>query len=490
LLVLAGRRLTRLAGLGLWATGLALFVPFLIPSGRSALFAAAAVVAAGLAVVLALLFRRLPWALAFLVVAAVPARLPVTMGDESANLLVPLYVVVAGAALALGWSLWRDPEQRRELGPLSWPLALFVCWLGLSALWTGDPKTGAIELFFFILPFAFLALALARLPWSERALRLLCGLLGAMAALFAVVGMWQWLTRDVFWNPKVINENAHAPFFRVNSLFWDPSIYGRFLVLTILVALVLLLFAPSRRRDIALGLAIVGLWVALLFTFSQSSFAALIAGVALAAAFAWRRRTAAVVGVVAALMISAGVAAPELADARTEVVAAPKSQLDRATRGRFELVWNGLRIAASHPVGGVGVGGFEQAYLDRFQPPPGLKNPASHTTPVTVVAETGIIGLLLFSWLVAAAAVVAFVRPSRGPRAVVVAGLVAGVGLVAIFVHSLFYAAFLEDPMPWGLFAVSALAARTAAVSRWPTREKTSRSSCPAVPVPGRPSSS
>ena len=33
-------------------------------------------------------------------------------------------------------------------------------------------------------------------------------------------------------------------------------------------------------------------------------------------------------------------------------------------------------------------------------------------------------------------------------------------GLTAIFVHALFYSAFLEDPMTWGLIGLAALAAR------------------------------
>jgi hypothetical protein len=462
-LLLAPARRFRLAGLGLWAAGLALFVPLLAPSGHRALLAAGAVLGVAGAAALAFLFRRWPWALAFLTLAAVPARIPVSVGDVSANLLLPLYAVVGGAAVALGWSLWRDEERGRELGALSWPLALFVGWLGLSALWSNDPKEGAVELVFFVLPFGLLALALARLPWNARALGWVARLLGTMAALFAVVGVGQWLTRDVFWNPKVIADNAYAPFFRVNSLFWDPSIYGRFLVVTILVALVFLLFAPSRRRDVVLALGIAGLWVALLFSFSQSSFAALVAGVILAAALAWRWRAAIAVGVVVALMIPAGVAAPDLENVRENVVAASPSQLDRATRGRFELVWNGLRIGARHPVAGVGVGGFEQAYLERYKPPPGLKDPVSHTTPVTVFAETGIIGLALFSWLAVAAASVAFRCPLRAARAVVVAGIVAGVGLAAIFVHSLFYNAFVEDPMTWAFLALAAMAARASA---------------------------
>ena len=62
------------------------------------------------------------------------------------------------------------------------------------------------------------------------------GLVGTALA-YATVGMYQWVTRDVFWNPGIIVGNAYAPFFRVNSVFWDPSIYGRYLAVAILVTL-------------------------------------------------------------------------------------------------------------------------------------------------------------------------------------------------------------------------------------------------------------
>ena len=63
-----------------------------------------------------------------------------------------------------------------------------------------------------------------------------------MGVVFAIVGFYQYETRDIFQNPKVITANAYAPFFRVNSVFWDPSIYGRFLVVAIVVALVVALY--------------------------------------------------------------------------------------------------------------------------------------------------------------------------------------------------------------------------------------------------------
>ena len=49
--------------------------------------------------------------------------------------------------------------------------------------------------------------------------------------------------------------NAYAPFYRVNSVFYDPSIYGRFLVVAILAALVVVALRRDRRRRLRLALA-------------------------------------------------------------------------------------------------------------------------------------------------------------------------------------------------------------------------------------------
>lgn len=457
LLILASPRQARVAGLAVMAAGMGLLIPILAPSGEGTRLVGAAGVAVVLAVSLGVLFDRRPWVLGVLALLAAPARIPVPVGGEKANLLVPLYVIIGGAAVWLGWSLWRGPRRRRELGAVSWPLAGFVAWLGLSALWTNDPERAAVQLLAFILPFGLLAIALARLPWSERALAWLCRLLLAMGLLFAAVGIWQWTTKNVFWNPKVIADNTFASFYRVNSLFWDPSIYGRFLVVAILVALTLLLFGPWRRFDVPLVLVIVVLWVGLLFSFSQSSFAALIAGVVVAAVLAWRRRVGALVSAAAAVLIMLGLPVTKSEDAGASLLAASEQGLNRATRGRFDLVKNGIRIAVDHPVAGVGVAGFEKAYRERFQVPRRVSAPASHNTPVTVAAETGVVGLALFAWLVVVALGVAFRSAGASTPTIAVARLAAGLGLTAIFVHSLFYAAFFEDPLTWGLFALAVL---------------------------------
>src|SRR6185312_2673869 len=150
----------------------------------------------------------------------------------------PLYAVVAVAAVALAWELYGEEPRSRELGPLAWPVAAFVAWEGLSLAWSKDVREGAIELLFFVLPFGLLAVALARLAWSRAWVTFLYAQLTAMALVFAVIGIVQYESRQIFWNPKVAVDNAYAPsswFYRVNSVFYDPSIYGRFLAIAILV---------------------------------------------------------------------------------------------------------------------------------------------------------------------------------------------------------------------------------------------------------------
>ena len=461
LLLTAPRRDLRLAGLAAWALGGIALVPYLMPEGQRALLAAAAAVGLGVAALGAVVLRRWPWALALGALACAPARIPVDLGEvEEANLLVPLYGVVAAAALSLGLDLLRGDQRARELGVLAWPLAGLVAWSGLSLLWTDDLREGSIDLLFFFLPFGLLAVCLARLPWSRFGLHLLYAMLGAMALVFAAVGVYQWLTRDIFWNPKVDVGNAFAPFYRVNSVFWDPSIYGRFLVIAILATLVIAL--SSARRELVVGAAalIAAIWTGLLFSFSQSSFAALIAGVLLAAAFVWRWRSAAAVGLAAVVMLTVGFSAPQVRD---NLLDQSRRGLDRATSGRYGLIEDGARIALDHPLAGVGLGGFKRAYADRT----GLRGEeparaASHNTPITVAAETGLPGLALLVWLVAAAILTAL-RLAGKRRLTGRVSLFVALGITAIAVHSLFYDAFFEDPMSWGLFALAALTAAAVA---------------------------
>jgi hypothetical protein len=463
-LILALPRPWRAAGLAGWALGSGLLAIAVAPSGHHRAYAAAAVAGGGAALVLGWAFVRFPWTLAVAVLACAPARIPVSIGDTKANLLLPLYVVVAGAALALGWEILREqrpvvipgeeppPRKPPPLGLHAWPAALLVTWIGVALLWSEGRRAGAVDLLFYVLPLGLLGVALARLPWRIGWVKVLYVQLAAMALVFASIGIWQYWTRTIYWNPKVKVDNAYAPvgwFYRVNSIFYDPSIYGRFLVVGILASIVLVLFARREPAWAASGVVAVTL-VGLLPSFSQSSFFALAMGIAVALTVLWRRRAVLPLALTVLALAAVTLGVPQL---RHRVLG--HADLAQASGSRSKLVSTGVRLALDHPVIGVGTGGFVAGYAKETH----RKGHASHNAPLTIAAETGLPGFALLVWLLGVSFYLPF-RRNRGRGSTDRARLAFGLGLVAIVVHSLFYSALLEDPLFWALMALSAVAWR------------------------------
>ncbi|HEY2542244.1 MAG TPA: O-antigen ligase family protein [Gaiellaceae bacterium] len=453
LLLLARTRRDRLAGLGFATLGGCMLAASLAPHDyREAVGGTLAGVV--LAAALAAAFRRVPWLLPLLALACIPVRI----GWLHHQLLVPLYVVVLAAAIQLAWEIAHGDVRARELRAATWPLALYLAWVGLSLGWTLDAHEGAIEVLAFYLPFTVLTLAVARLPWKRLGLWALYAELAVMALVFSVVGFYQYETRNVFENPKVIYSNAYAAFFRVNSVFWDPSVYGRFLVVAMIPSVVLIVRGRSVRAAWIAAAALLVTWFGLLISFSQSSFTALVVAVICIAFVAWRWRALFAVGLAVVVLAGLAVAQPTV---RRSLEHHTKSGLNSASSGRYDLVANGIRIAVAHPVRGVGVGGFKHAYarrVTRLHGKKNLKTAASHDTPVTVAAETGFVGLALFIWLLLGVAK-DVLRTSR------LVPLAAGLSVLAILVHSLFYNDFFEDPTTWLLLGMIAFALPPAARS-------------------------
>ena len=448
LLLVAKTRRERIAGLGFAAFGACVLGAAIAPH-RPIELLGGVFAALGVGLGLALAFRRVPWLFPILALACVPARVGVHVGHASSKLLLPLYVVILGATILLAWDLIAGDRRVRELRAVAWPLAAYLAWTGLSISWSRDVSEGAIELLAFYVPLTMLALGIARLPWSELGLRALYVEITAMAVVFAAIGFYQYDTRNIFQNPKLGNSNAYAPYFRVNSVFWDPSVYGRFLVIAMAPSILLVVLGRSLRWSLTAVVVLIVTWLGLLISFSQSSFAALLVVVIGAAFVAWRWRALVAVALAFAVLAGIAVAQPQI---RRSLQHHTSSGLNSASSGRASLIANGIRIAAAHPVRGVGVGGFKRAYADRVHlAGKDPKKAASHDTPVTVAAETGIPGLALFAWLLVALFRQAFRRAGR-------VGLVAGLGLAAIFSHSLFYNAFFEDPLTWMLIGLVALA--------------------------------
>jgi O-antigen ligase len=433
--------------------------------------AAAAAIALALLAAAAAAIARRPQLLALAAFAALPFRVPIEAAGQTANLLVPLYGVIGAGALSQLPALLRGRTPRgarqRPRGLLAVALVGFVVLYAAQAAYADDVEVALQQVVFFYVPFALLFGLLVRLDWSPRLLRWCAGIAVALALAFALVGFVEYGTRSLLLNPKVIASNAFGSYFRVNSLFFDPNIYGRFLA-EVMVAVAAAVAWSTRRRDIAFFSAILAvLWAALVLTFSQSSFAALLAGLAVLGALRWNLRR--VVAIAAGVALVGGLAAVTALAVRGDLPST--REVNRATVGRSKLVSGGLELWRDRPLLGWGSGSFQAEYRERR----GLRRPnavtASHTTPVTVAAEQGLAGLAVYLALVLAALRALLARARSSPARAAVAAAFA-----ALLVHTMVYAAFLEDPTTWVLLAAgAALAAGQSSSSVSSSSSATSR---------------
>ena len=177
------------------------------------------------------------------------------------------------------------------------------------------------------------------------------------------------------------------------------------------------------------------LWACLVLTLSRSSLGALLVGLATLAGLRWQAWP---VIAAAVLVVALGGAA---------LAISPKTfglnqGLNGASSGRANLVTGGLALFGDRPVWGFGSGSFVDGGRGARHRATPTTLSASHTIPVTVAAEQGLIGEVVYGALV----LVAILCLIRGARGDPVRSAVAAAFLALVF-HTMLYADFLEDPV-------------------------------------------
>jgi O-Antigen ligase len=449
-LLLARERLLFFGGLAALVAAEAGLAYALVPDAPSLLTASAArlgalAVAMLFGLALAAVFVRYPAAAPVALLVVAPFRLSVGLGSQEAFLLLPFYVVLAAAAAALAYRVIRGGEFPAVPYLIAGPTSALVALSAISLLWAKDLRAGTIELVFFYFPFAVLLSILALTRTRDWTWRALATALVAVTSLFAAIGVYQaWSHTEILAKQDVQLTNAYSAFFRVTSVFQDPSVYGRHLVLGIVVLLTVLWLGRVRP---AVGLPVLGLLtLGLYFSYSQTSFVSLFCGVLVVALLAGDKLTRrVVVGVSAALVLAAGVVV--LAEGGGD-------SARQVTSDRIPLLNVTWPVYAAHPVVGVGVG--SQPLMSRQEEDARRRKSknVSHTTPLTVAAELGTIGFIAYLVFLAALGR-AILEAWRRYRAL---GLALAGCLTALVVQSLFYGGFFEDPFVWGIAGVAAAA--------------------------------
>jgi putative inorganic carbon (HCO3(-)) transporter len=340
---------------------------------------------------------------------------------------------------------------------------------------------------FFLIPFAVLFSLLAEATWDRRLLKLAFVVLLAQGLILAGIGIGQFATDHLFWNGKLEASNDFHFYFRVNSLFWDPNIYGRYLMVGILFAAATLLWSSDRRVALVLTAVVAVTFAGVLFAFSQTTFMALFLGLAVLVALRWSVRWVAIATPVAVVAVVLGV---------LFVAGGSNENARDISEGHSSLVRGGAELAWERPLYGYGSASFSKEFASAEDVKPG-DTTISHTEPVTVAAEQGLIGIAAYVALLLAALWTVFsgmrsIAPGLGARfrplgegdrvELTPARIGIAAAFCALLVHTIGYAAYLTDPLTWALLAVGGVLAAEVGAGEPPKRSaRAEPSSAPTV---------
>lgn len=403
---------------------------------------------------LAMLFRDKPLVLVWALVVTMPLRVPIPIGSQSVFLLAPLYLVVLSGLLSVmgpsdGEPLWRADRMRMPLGALATAA-------GLSLMYSSGGVGGVVIYLCFWVAFSLMYHVLTVRLSDDQGRKHAVWALLTSGVVLAAVGIAQRVTGSVIYNVKVSEGFFQDTSLRVNSLFWDPNMFGRFLVIVLIFCAVQ--FAARRSRATVVLAAVAGILSlpALLLTYSRSSWTALsFAAVLLVWRFlgAWKAVAVAMVVLLAVTASFALIDAPQFNLPNSDHV---RWYGEKFFGGRPALIQGGLGMFAANPAFGVGLGAFPTVF-GRYRPLDYRgKVVESHNSVVTVAAEMGAIGLALLVWFLVQCAKTAAgaAGASSADRAM---GAAAMTAIASLMVHSMFYGAFFEDPFAWFMLALAAV---------------------------------
>jgi hypothetical protein len=332
-------------------------------------------------------------------------------------------------ALIAGWFCRRAAATDRRLSALDGPIAVaamvvigslvVVTTLGqwrltgelLSPSWwntyrhgyfllesSGEAVDTAMRLLETLVLFYMAAAVAERSPTAARRLAAAIAAAAAAAAAINVWAMWHASAAPAFSLPAFARELLTA---RVSAHYADPNAAGSYFVMVLPIAIGLALDGRTRWWWAAAAVTIAaGLWISASRTAMMAGLVAMVLPIA-ARLGVWstpavRRRV--VIATVLALVIAAAATAYLLPHRATQ-----RSATD-ALQVRYELSRTAVRMLATAPVFGVGVGNFfnlsgqfVSAELLALFPPAAREN--AHNYYMQVLAELGLAGVAAYGWL-------------------------------------------------------------------------------------------
>jgi O-antigen ligase len=221
----------------------------------------------------------------------------------------------------------------------------------------------------------------------------------------------------------------------------NPNAYAQMLVVAVPLAAGRVVCERRLVLRFAAAAAFVCSIVAIVLTYSRGAFVGLAAVLVLCVA-RYRRTVSVVVATLATAAVVVGFGVASGFGTRLDTLrqafpfTAASRSVDPSLAGRAALLRAGIHIWREHPLGGVGYANFSLSYgeYNRHVGTDPALGDTPHDTPLEVLSETGLVGLILWVLLFA----VAFTSLRRGRGQAGAAADFLAISLVGYLVTSLF----------------------------------------------------
>jgi len=387
---------------------------------------------------------RLEWGMLLLTFIVYTNLSDIAIKFHGAPSVTKSFVVLLLFAIAMRWIVYSEQ-------PLGWyraaiSMAIYILVTFASVLYAADPSRSlaAVET---LIKNALIVIAVVILLQSGVTMRRVVWTLLVAGIFMGTLTIFQYLTNTYNNNYFGFAQNNVAALIgasktnRVGGPIGDPNYYA-------LIMLVLVPYAMDRiwnERNRWLRLLAIWAFVvcagAVVLTFSRSGFVALVGVVGLM--FLYHTPNLKNLLIIMLISIILLQFIPAQYTARLESLTAflpggsRNLRADEAIRGRVSELLVGLRMFQDHPVLGVGYDNYPvyyQEYSRQVGLDPRATERSAHNLYVEILAETGLVGLTVFSLIVFFTLRNLFwgVRELRAKGELDVAGMAAAVGVAVV----------------------------------------------------------
>jgi O-antigen ligase len=348
------------------------------------------------------------------------------------------------AAIGVAWLADATIRRRSLVSTVVWTpfMLMFVAVIAVSASQATDIHASLRELVKW-LELLVIYLAGARFVTGRPQMRFLVACLVAAGVSQAILGYIQFAFQL---GPAAF---VHGRFLRAYGTFDQPNPYAGYLNMVLPLALSMAIFARSARERFWYGLACLALAGALLA--SESRGALLAGSLAVVVVLACASRPGyrlvwlgSLAGALAAWLAALGLVPASAFSRVLDAIGLGGVSFGHVTDANFSAVeraahWlAGVRMFADHPLLGVGIGNYADAY-PVYHPRGWYAALAhAHNYYINVAAEAGVLGLTAYVLLVGSALWYSYaaIRQSSGSVSAVALGVLGA--LVAPSFHNLF----------------------------------------------------